>query len=135
MESTYQVVNQASALVLSNAGLISPIYRTLSLLFGPMIAFGALNAIFQPRAQAKSFGVPLPEASGSSTTATSKSESLPPYMGDPEEFMRPWFISMAGPRAALGILILVLLYMDELKVLGVVQILINLLGIADVCAT
>ncbi|CZR55946.1 uncharacterized protein PAC_05834 [Phialocephala subalpina] len=99
------------SLILQNRSILEPAFRTTASLVGCGMLFATSYALISPAGFAdKGFKLPLPPFSPPPKSTKSSS----PHPADP----KAWLVPFAGREAAIGSIILTLLYFGELKALS-----------------
>ena len=128
---------QIQKFVESNTEILLPVFRTSATLSSLAIISAALMGFISPATLAKQFGIPLETGTSSQKTKRGgKNESATNSSGVEDlKLAKAWIMAWAGREIFLGSLILSLLYLNELKALGIALILENVVRLWDTVAT
>lgn len=116
-------MTQLQTLISTTTPFLAPIYRTTCTILGVTMLSAGLAAFFRPEAFASSFGLPLEVSPPSQQPQRQRRVTHQPT--------REWLIVFAGREIALGTIVLLLLYLNELRALSVVVLAMSCVAAGD----
>lgn len=101
---------------------------------GLVVLSAGLTGFFSPATLAEQFGIPFETNDSSQKNKYSGKNGSAISSGREQDLTKAWIVSWAGREIFLGSLILMLLYLNETKALGLAMTLGNVVGASDTTA-